>query len=61
MQDHTILSIVALVVAGLVEACAILTGQDGKLLGPFLIFAGAVAGIPAGILYEKKRNPRTTE
>lgn len=55
MQDHTILALTALVVAGAVEIVALVTGNDGQFLGPFFIFAGAVAGVPTGMALEKRK------
>lgn len=55
MEEHTYLAICGLIAGTIVETAAILAGQDGQLLGPFLIFCGAVVGIPVGALITKKK------
>jgi len=55
MKDRTMLLICALICVTVVEACAILTGEDGALLAPFFIFCGALVGIPVGALYQEKK------
>jgi hypothetical protein len=56
MDDKTMVILVALVCASVVEVVALFLGYDGYLLAGFLAIIGAVVGVPAGAVLQERKN-----